>query len=273
MKRSILSALASTLLFCAAAGATAAEDAALKAAIAAPSRTPENVARDVYRHPYETLSFFGIQPGMTVVELAPGGGWYTEILAPYLRERGKLIAAGPDLAAPGEGERKSAERFMARLNAKPEVYNKVALGVFAPARGAYAYAPAGSVDLVLTFRNIHNWMPTGPDNLKALFGSVYTSLKKGGVFGIVEHRLPAGKVQDASASSGYMHEQYVIGLAEATGFKLLAKSEVNANPKDTADHKGGVWALPPTYTNKDEDRAKYQAIGESDRMTLKFIKP
>jgi len=272
MKRTILTALASAMLVCAASGATAAEDAALKAAIAAPTRTPANVERDVYRHPYETLSFFGIQPNMTVVELAPGGGWYTEILAPYLREHGKLIAAGSDLAAPGEGERKAAERFLARLNAKPEAYNKVALGVFAPPR-KYDFAPAGSVDLVLTFRNIHNWMPHGPDNLKALFGSVYTSLKKGGVFGIVEHRLPDSKVQDASASSGYMHEKYVIGLAEAAGFKLLAKSEVNANPKDSADHKNGVWALPPTYANKEEDRAKYQAIGESDRMTLKFIKP
>jgi predicted methyltransferase len=127
--------------------------------------------------------------------------------------------------------------------------------------------------MVLTFRNIHNWIPSGPDNLKTLFASVYTSLKPGGVFGVVEHRLPAGQTQDARASTGYMSERYVIGLAEAAGFKLAAKSEINANPKDKADHKSGVWALPPTYANKDEDRAKYTAIGESDRMTLKFVKP
>ncbi len=270
MKRTVLAALAATMLI--AGGAFAAEDPALKAAIAAPSRTPANVERDVYRHPYETLSFFGIKPNMTVVELAPGAGWYTEILAPYLREHGKLITAGNDLAAPDANERKAAERFMARLNAKPEVYNKVALGVFSPPR-KYEFAPAGSVDMVLTFRNVHNWMATGPDNLKTLFGSVYASLKKGGVFGVVEHRLPAAKVQDKDASSGYMHEKYVIGLAEAAGFKLADKSEVNANPKDNAEHKGGVWALPPTYGNKDTDRAMYQAIGESDRMTLKFVKP
>jgi predicted methyltransferase len=276
MKRYVLAALASTMMtgvFSAGgAHAAGADDAQLKAAIAAPSRTPGNVARDGYRHPYETLTFFGIKPTMTVVELSPGGGWYTEILAPYLRDHGKLIAAGNDLASSNEGERKGAERFMARMNANPAVYNKVALGVFSPPR-KYEFAPAGSVDMVVTFRNIHNWIPLGGDNLKALFGSVYTSLKPGGVFGVVEHRLPANKTQDAEASSGYMHEKYVIGLAEAAGFKLAAKSEINANPKDTADHKNGVWALPPTYANKDEDRAKYQAIGESDRMTLKFVKP
>jgi predicted methyltransferase len=267
MKRYALAVLASTMLF----GAAHADDA-LKAAVAAKTRTPANVERDVYRHPYETLNFFGIKPTMTVVELAPGGGWYTEILAPYLRDHGKLIVAGNDLASPNENERKGAERFMARMNAKPEVYNKVAVGVFSPPR-KYELAPAGTVDMVVTFRNIHNWIPAGPEKMKELFGAIYTALKPGGVLGVEEHRLPASKTQDAEASTGYMQEKYVIGLAEAAGFKLAAKSEVNANPKDNADHKGGVWALPPTYTNKDEDRAKYQAIGESDRMTLKFVKP
>jgi len=267
MKRYALAVLASTMLC----GAAHADDA-LKAAVAAKTRTPANVERDVYRHPYETLNFFGIKPTMTVVELAPGGGWYTEILAPYLRDHGKLIVAGNDMASPNEGERKGAERFMARLNAKPEVYNKVAVGVFSPPR-KYELAPAGTVDMVVTFRNIHNWIPAGPEKMKELFGAIYTALKPGGVLGVEEHRLPASKTQDAEASTGYMQEKYVIGLAEAAGFKLAAKSEVNANPKDNADHKGGVWALPPTYTNKDEDRAKYQAIGESDRMTLKFVKP
>jgi predicted methyltransferase len=270
MKRYLLAAMAAAVTL--GANAYAADDAALKAAVASPSRTSANVQRDVYRHPYDTLSFFGIKPTMTVVELVPGGGWYTEILAPYLREHGKLIVAGNDLASTDEGERKGAERFMARLNANPAVYNKVVLGAFSPPR-KYELAPPNSVDMVLTFRNIHNWIPIGPDKLKELFGSIYTVLKPGGVFGVEEHRLPAAKTQDAEASTGYMHEQYVIGLAEAAGFKLVARSEVNANPKDTADHKGGVWALPPTFANKDEDRARYQAIGESDRMTLKFVKP
>jgi predicted methyltransferase len=270
MKRFVLAALATTMLM--GANSAALADDALKAAIAAPTRTPDNVKRDVYRHPYETLSFFGIKPNMTVVELAPGAGWYTEILAPYLRSHGKLITGGNDLASPNENERKGAERFMARLNAKPEAYNKVALGVFSPGR-KYELAPPNSVDMVVTFRNIHNWIPLGPEKMKDLFGNLYTVLKPGGVLGIEEHRLPASKTQDATASSGYMHEAYVIKLAEDAGFKLAGKSEINANPKDTADHKNGVWALPPTYTNKDEDRAKYQAIGESDRMTLKFVKP
>jgi predicted methyltransferase len=268
MKKLFAAVLASTLF----SGAFAAEDPALHAAVSAPSRTPANVQRDAFRHPYETLNFFGIRPDMTVVELAPGGGWYTEILAPYLREHGKLIAAGNELSSPEAGERRAAERFLARMNANPAVYNKVALGVFAPPR-KIELAPPGSVDMVLTFRNIHNWIPNGPDKMKELFDSLYAVLKPGGVLGIEEHRLPAGATQDKEASSGYMHEAYVIKLAEASGFKLAAKSEVNANAKDDASHKGGVWALPPTYTNKDEDRAKYAAIGESDRMTLKFIKP
>lgn len=268
MKLTQTAILASTLLL----GAAHAEDSALRAAVAAPSRTPANVERDVYRHPYETLNFFGIAPTMTVVELSPGGGWYTEILAPYLRERGKLIAAGNELASPEAGERRAAERFLARMNANPAVYNKVAVGVFAPPR-KIEYAPPGSVDMVVTFRNIHNWMEQGPENVKNVFRAAYTALKPGGVLGVEEHRLPAGKTQDATASSGYMSEAYVIGMVESVGFKLAAKSEINANPKDSADHKGGVWALPPTYTNKDEDRAKYQAIGESNRMTLRFVKP
>ncbi|MES2743296.1 MAG: methyltransferase [Pseudomonadota bacterium] len=245
---------------------------ALKAAIAGNQRTPANVARDAARHPYETLSFFGIKPTMTVVELAPGGGWYTEILAPYLRENGKLIAAGPDAKSSDEGARQSAERFQKKLDANPAAFDKVQLGVFAPPT-TYRFAPKASADMVLTFRNIHNWIPAGEASMKTLFASVYDSLKPGGVFGVVDHRLPPAAKQDAQASSGYLHEDYVIRLIESAGFKLAAKSEINANPKDKADHKNGVWALPPRYANQDEDRAKYAAIGESDRMTLKFVKP
>lgn len=246
-------------------------DAALKAAIAGSARTPANVVRDGARHPYETLSFFGIKPTMTVVELSPGAGWYTEILAPYLRGQGKLIAAGSDPQG-SEGARRSAARFQQKLDTNPAAFDKVEIGAFSPP-STYRIAPKGTADMVLTFRNIHNWIPVGEDGLKVLFGQVYDSLKPGGVFGVVEHRLPANKPQDATASSGYLHEAYVIRLAENAGFRLAGKSEINANPKDTADHQGGVWALPPTYANKDVDRAKYEAIGESDRMTLKFVKP
>ncbi len=238
-------------------------DPALKAAIASPARNADNVKRDQYRHPYETLTFFGIKPNMTVVELSPGGGWYTEILAPYLRDQGKLIAAGTT---------NSAESFKKFL-AKDPGRDKVVYGTFMPAKGMYDYAPKGSADMVLTFRNIHNWIGIGDDGMKKMMANIYDSLKPGGIFGVEEHRLPASMKQDAEASSGYVHEAYVIKMAEQAGFKLVGKSEVNANAKDDANHENGVWALPPTFTNKDKDRAKYAAIGESDRMTLKFVKP
>jgi predicted methyltransferase len=247
-------------------------DDALKAAVASPSRTPANVQRDVYRHPYETLNFFGIKPNMTVVELSPGGGWYTEILGPYLRQNGKLIAAGATPDSADEKVRKSAVRFREQLDKQAGATDKVQLGAFEPSNGVYNFAPKGSADMVLTFRNIHNWIGTGDANMKKLMTSIYDSLKPGGVFGVEEHRLPPSATQDASASTGYMHEAYVIKLAESVGFKLVAKSEVNANAKDDAAHENGVWALPPTLTNKDKDRSKYLAIGESDRMTLKFVK-
>jgi len=247
-------------------------DEALRQAIASPQRTPAFAARDGWRHPYETLTFFGLRADSTVVEISPGGGWYTEILAPYLREKGQLVLAADDPLSTKPETVKGLERLKAKLAAQPELYDKVRLGVFAPPAKLDYVAPA-SADLVLTFRNVHNWMNDGDAGVSAVFASAYRALKKGGVFGVVEHRLPAQAVQDATSSSGYVHQDYVIGLAQKVGFQLEASSEVNANSKDTADHVGGVWALPPTYVNKDVDKDKYQTIGESDRMTLKFVKP
>jgi predicted methyltransferase len=263
MKRLILAAL----LAAGALSTASAADDALKTAIAATTRTPANVARDVYRHPYETLTFFGIKPTMTVVELIPGGGWYTEILAPYLREQGKYIGAG----APVDPVKRSGMAFKNKVDSNPAIYDKVLAGVFNPP-AQYAIAPAGSADMVLTFRNVHNWMSGSDDDLVAVFKKMYEVLKPGGVLGVVEHRLPEKATQDATASTGYVKESYVIRIAEKAGFEFVAKSEINANPKDKAEHKKGVWALPPTYANKQEDRAMYEAIGESDRMTLKFVK-
>lgn len=243
----------------AAAGAQAQGTDPLKAAVAAEHRTVGFVARDAARHPYETLSFFGIKPTDTVVELSPGGGWYTEILAPYLRESGQLYAADGGSA-----------RFKAKMDSL-SVYGKVKITSFDPAKGQLDIAPAGSADAVLTFRNVHNWMGSG--TAQAVFDAAFKALKPGGVLGVEEHRLPASRTQDPKAGTGYVQEATVIRFAEAAGFKLAGRSEVNANPKDTAEHPEGVWTLPPTFALKDKDRAKYQAIGESDRMTLKFVKP
>ncbi|MBV8037781.1 methyltransferase [Roseateles sp.] len=250
--------LTAALVAAATAGAQAQPADPLKAAIAADHRTVGNAARDGWRHPYETLSFFGIKPTDTVVELAPGGGWYTEILAPYLRERGQLYAAGGGV------------RFKAKMDSVA-VYGKVQITPFDPAKGQFDIAPPGSADAVLTFRNVHNWMNGG--TAQAVFDAAFKALKPGGVLGVEEHRLPASRTQDPKAGTGYVQEATVIKFAEDAGFKLAGRSEVNANPRDMADHPDGVWTLPPTYALKDKDRAKYQAIGESDRMTLKFVKP
>jgi predicted methyltransferase len=266
--------LALQLMTLTAAGPALAQDGAdnaLLAAIANPRRTPAFAARDGWRHPYETLSFFGIRSDMAVIEISPGGGWYTEILAPYLRERGQLILAADDPNSSHAYYRRSAERLQAKLQARPEAYDRVRVTAFEPPHLTHL-APPDSVDLVLTFRNVHNWAAHGEDAVKSVFASVHDSLKPGGAFGVTDHRLPATKVQDAKASSGYVHVDYVTRIAESVGFVADASAEINGNPKDTADHEGGVWALPPTFANKDKDRARYAAIGESDRMTLRFVK-
>ena len=266
MKRLILAALLATGAIAGAAhAADVPADSALKAAIAGEQRSAANKARDTFRHPYETLRFFGIKPNMTVIELAPSGGWYTEILAPYLRDNGKLLGGAP------AAESRYGKAFRDKLATDAKLYGKVAPVLFEPPGRIELGAP-GSADMVVTFRNIHNWLGNGDDAVLAVFKAAHTVLKTGGVMGVVEHRLPASKEQDAKASTGYMHEAYVIRMAERAGFKLAAKSDINANPKDTADHEKGVWTLPPVLANKDKDREKYMAIGESDRMTLKFVK-
>lgn len=263
------------LAFCLAGGAYAQDKQdvqdPLRAAVDSSLRTPAFVARDAARHPYETLRFFEVEPDMTVLEISPGGGWYTEILAPYLRERGTYIAAVYDGNSQVERYQRYAKMFEAKRASHP-VYDKVKVNFFEPPNRLKLAEP-GTVDRVLTFRNVHNWLAYSEETALEMLRNIYDSLKPGGYLGLVEHRLPADRLQDATASSGYVHEEYVIRLAEQAGFKLAARSEINANPKDTADHPGGVWALPPSYRNGDADRAKYEAMGESDRMTLRFVKP
>jgi predicted methyltransferase len=234
--------------------------ATLTAILAGAHRPDSEKTRDQYRHPLETLTWFGIKDDMTVVEIWPGGGWYTAILAPFLKERGTYYAAVSENAQP----------FKDKLAANPDLYSKVIVTELAPPQKT-DIAPAGSADMVLTFRNVHNWMNRG--YAEDVFKAMYRALKPGGVLGVVEHRGNPAVPQDRQAASGYVTEEHTIKLAEAAGFQLVGRSEINANPKDTKDHPQGVWTLPPVLRMKDVDREKYLAIGESDRMTLKFVKP
>ena len=235
----------------------------LEQSVNSEDRSPENIARDIYRHPYETLSFFGIKPKMTVVELSPGGGWYTEILSIYMYDEGRLITAAYD-PSKGAYYKKSTDAFKAKLKSK-DIYGKVEV-VYLGSK----LADNGTVDAVITFRNLHNWLGS---EIETIFDQSFASLKPGGVFGVVEHRAKPGTPMEVMKKSGYVTEKFAIDLAQKTGFKLIATSEINANPKDTKDHPKGVWTLPPTYRLKDKDKEKYSAIGESDRMTLLFRKP
>jgi predicted methyltransferase len=240
-------------------------------ALNGPQRAEANKARDVSRNPRETLEFFGIREGMTVVELSPGGGWYTEILAPLVASEGKLYAAHFSPNAAGSPYfRNALGGFLQKLAANHELYGPVVVTELAPPAET-AVAPEGSADLVVAFRNIHSWMGMG--SLDGTLAAAYTALKPGGVLGVVQHRAKAGDDVQAMAKSGYVTEAFVVAAAEKAGFTLDASSEINANPKDTADHPHGVWSLPPALRGGDEDRAKFEAIGESDRMTLRFIKP
>ena len=244
----------------------------LEQAVASSDRTPAFAARDGARHPLETLQFFGLRADQTVVEIWPGGGWWAEILAPYLKDRGQYYAAHFVSSHPNSPawRREMAEKFVARFAGQPQRYGQVEVTELG--RPDYwTPAPAGSADLVLTFRNVHNWMKG--DYAPRMFQAFHDTLKAGGILGVVEHRAPPGTSLEAMKKSGYVTEAHVIALAEAAGFKLMEKSEINANPADTADHPAGVWTLPPSLRLGDQDRAKYLAIGESDRMTLKFVKP
>jgi predicted methyltransferase len=252
------------------AAAAAPAGTSLAEVLAGDHRSAEDRARDRYRHPQETLEFFGIRPDMTVVEIWPGAGWYTEILAPYLRGKGRYVAAHWDPEAKQEFIRNAVQAYKDKLAARPDLYDRVEVTVLAPPDKVEIAAPE-SADMVLTFRNIHNWMASG--QAENMFAAMYRALKPGGVLGVVEHRAPADVPQDSKARSGYVREDHAIQLAEKAGFVMEAASEVNANPRDTKDHEGGVWALPPTLRHGEKDREKYLAIGESDRFTLRFRKP
>lgn len=256
-------------------------DAALGAAIAGDWRTPEAKARDANRRPMETLTFWGLKPGMAILEVQPGAAsWWTEILAPYARATGgRFLATGADLANPklADGPRKARADFEAKYGAKPEIYGKIEIVNWGPVS---APLPGNTFDFVLTARSVHGWIQNGVTEKN--FRDLYTALKPGGILALEQHRANPG-AQDPKAASGYVTEAFVIEQAEKAGFKLVARSEINANPKDAKDHPFGVWTLPPTRTtvpygsgqppNPAFDRTKYDAIGESDRMTLKFQKP
>ncbi len=246
--------------------APAAATAALQAAIDSPTRDAANRARDVYRHPLQTLQFFGVQPNQTVIEITPGGGWYSEILAAYLNADGHYIGAVPAAAADSASAKRNSA-FRDKLTARADSANAtlVQLDAKAPALAA------GTADVVLTFRNVHNWVAAG--NTDAYFRAFFTALKPGGVLGVVDHRAKPGTDLETMKSSGYLTEALVKKYATDAGFVLEASSKINANPKDDANHPKGVWMLPPSNSHDAADDAKYKAIGESDRMTLRFRKP
>ncbi|MET0533491.1 MAG: methyltransferase [Steroidobacter sp.] len=254
---SMLTALATAAVCMVPLAGVQAKDEALAKAIAAPHRSANFVARDSVRKPQEVLEFIGVKPTQTVVEISPGGGYWTEVLAPYLHDKGTYYTA----ISP-----RAAENWQKKLDGNKELYGKVQ--VIDMSKGEVA--PAGSADVVVTFRNVHNWMSQG--TAEQVFASFNKALKPGGILAIEEHRASADQPQDPKAANGYVREDYTIALAEKAGFKLVSRSEILANPKDTKDHPKGVWTLPPTLALGDQDRAKYQAIGEADNFLLKFQK-
>jgi predicted methyltransferase len=244
----------------------------LEAALGSPRRSEANRARDKYRHPEETLEFLGLRQDMTVLEVWPGAaGWWTEILAPVLRDHGRYIAASFDPGASSANTQTAIKAYRAKLDADPAAYGKVEVTALAFPDALHP-VPDNSVDLVVTFRNLHNWMAreqAAPAMLKAMFAA----LKPGGILGVEDHRAKPDAPVDPAAKLGYVNESFAIELIKGAGFEFIGSSEVNANPLDTKDYELGVWTLPPTYRLGDKDRARFAAIGESDRFTLKFRKP
>ncbi len=271
MRQPLIAAAASFALLIGAAGCAPADErpagatsrTAIAAALGAPMRTPANIARDRYRHPMETLSFFDVEPDDNVVEIWPGGGWYTEILAPLLAGQGTYYAVASERGLAG------VRTLIAKDGA---TYGKILMAHF-PADADDPRVPDGSADVVLTFRNVHNWLMGDTPFADDAFRQIYRMLKPGGTLGVVDHRLPESADAARERTSGYVKVSTVKRLAKAAGFRFAGASEINANPLDTKDHSNGVWSLPPTLQGKDVDRDRFLAIGESDRMTLKFVKP
>lgn len=232
-------------------------------------RSDKNKSRDIYRHPVETLDFFGLRPNMKVAEIWPGGGWYTEIIAPYVKDNGAYIGATRDSAIQNANIQRSLANFRKKFVKQPKIYGQIKMTDLSPSKTNIA--PENSLDMILSFRNVHNWMKFNME--REIFAALYKALKPGGVLGMVEHRQNPDVLQDPQALSGYVTEDYVIEMVQETGFKLAAKSEINANAKDSRSHPAGVWTLPPVLRLREQDKARYLAIGESDRMTLKFVKP
>jgi predicted methyltransferase len=257
---------------CAQLPSSTADTAGLQAVLDAPQRNAANRARDVFRHPLQTLQFVGLRPEHTAIELAPGGGWYTEILAPYLRDKGRYVAAHFAADHASAGARRARTNFEARLAQTPALYARAVVGTL-PKDGRFGTdtAAPGSVDVVLTFRNVHNWLDDG--SLEATLQACFAVLKPGGVLGVVDHRAAPGTTLEQMKKTGYVTEALMEARATAAGFQPAGRSEVNANPRDTRDHPNGVWSLPPTLAGKDVDRERFVAIGESDRFTHRYRKP
>jgi len=232
-------------------------------------RTEKEISRNAFRHPMDTLEFLNVQPDMTVVEIWPGGGWYASILAPYLKDEGQYYAAHFDPESSVKFFRTMRSKFENRMQSHA-AFSNVTLSTMAPPE-KLDIAPEGSADRVLTFRNVHNWMRNRSE--QAVFNAFYKALKPGGIVGVIEHRAPENFTYEQMVKSGYVKESYVIQLAEKAGLELLGRSEINRNPQDTKNYVNGVWTLPPTLRVIDSQRDRMLSIGESDRMTLKFVKP